>query len=293
MVADDRALVSRGVVQLAAQRAEFTREQVELIRRTVAAGTTDDELAMFLHQARKSGLDPLAKQIYCIVRGSGEKRRAAIQTGIDGYRLIAERSGGYCGNDRPVYEDWDEPESRSATVTVWKLVHGERVPFTATAYWTEYYPRGQYADFWDRMPRLMLGKVAEALALRKAFPADLSGVYVEEELHQSAIEGEARPARQQARAQTMPEPAGVEDSRNGEDDAREVIADAPARPANAGAELTATQPQIKAIYAIGRGERSMDETAVDAFCVEQFGARPAELTRRQASALIDALKNNG
>jgi hypothetical protein len=54
--------------------------------------------------------------------------------------------------------------------------------------------------------------------------------------------------------------------------------------------LPATEPQIKAIYAIGRGAQSMDEPEVDVRCQELFGVRPSELSRRQASEFIDALK---
>jgi hypothetical protein len=57
--------------------------------------------------------------------------------------------------------------------------------------------------------------------------------------------------------------------------------------------LPATEPQIKAIYAIGRGAQSLDEAEVDARCQEQFGVRPSELSRRQASEFIDALKAGG
>ena len=57
--------------------------------------------------------------------------------------------------------------------------------------------------------------------------------------------------------------------------------------------LPATEPQIKAIYAIGRGAQSLDEAEVDAQCQEMFGVRPSELSRRQASEFIDALKAGG
>lgn len=254
-------------------RLDFSGEQLELIRRTVAAGATDDELAMFLHQCRKTGLDPLARQIYCIVRKTRDGQKATIQTGIDGYRLIAERTGQYAGSDKPVFEDWEVADLRSATVTVWKLFNGERVPFTATAYWSEFYPgQGQYTGMWDKMPRLMLAKVAESQALRKAFPADLSGVYVEEEMHQ-AIEGQARLVDEAPKAQ-----------------ARRAVQAARARPQNAGVDLTATEPQIKAIYQFGAAKGLSDDDITEV-CAQRFdGLVPASLTRRQASELIDAIK---
>lgn len=183
------ATIGRTVVS---QRPEFTDEQVNLIKRTVAAGTTNDELKLFLYQCQRTGLDPLAKQIYCIVRGQGDRRKATIQTAIDGYRLIADRTGLYCGNDDAVFEI-ENGKPVTATVTVWKLVGGVRCPFTASARFNEYRPEkygnNTRPDMWDRMPFVMLGKVAEALALRKAFPADLSGVYTQEEMVQAIPPG--------------------------------------------------------------------------------------------------------
>lgn len=166
--------------------------KLALIKRTVAKDATDDELEMFLHQCRKTGLDPLARQIYCIKRGG----KATIQTGIDGYRLIADRTGLYAGNDDAVFvgEHFVGTEGREvsappqATVTVWKFVRDERCPFTATARWSEYYPGDIQGQMWRKMPYVLLAKCAEALALRKAFPADLSGIYTDAEMHQADVE---------------------------------------------------------------------------------------------------------
>jgi phage recombination protein Bet len=179
----------------------FTDDQVDLIKRQVAKGATNDELAMFLYQARRTGLDPLAKQIYFQKYDTKKGPQVAFITGIDGYRLTADRTGLYVGNDEPVFEgkltatfynnQFSAPAK--ATVTVWKLVAGERMPFTASAYWNEYYPGEPKGFQWKKMPHVMLGKCAEAAALRKAFPADLSGVYIKEEMDQAdneVIEGE-------------------------------------------------------------------------------------------------------
>lgn len=161
-------------------------EQLDLIKRTVANGATNDELTLFLYQARRTGLDPLARQIHFVKRGG----KGVTQVGIDGYRLIADRTGQYAGNDDPEYGPGEPPEW--ARVTVWKLVQGVRCPFTATARWTEYFPGEQQGFMWKKLPRLMIGKVAESLALRKAFPAELSGVYTDVEMDQAGTADAAR-----------------------------------------------------------------------------------------------------
>jgi hypothetical protein len=71
----------------------FNDDQIALIKRQVCVGATDDELKMFLHQAQRSGLDPLARQIYAIKRNG----KMTIQTSIDGFRVVAQRSGQYAG----------------------------------------------------------------------------------------------------------------------------------------------------------------------------------------------------
>jgi len=166
--------------EVAVQRVDWTAEQVQLIKNTVAKGSTDDELKLFLYVAKKTGLDPLAKQIHFVKR-SGQM---TIQTAIDGYRAIAERTGQLAGIDDPIYETESELPSK-ATVTVYRIVKGQRVPFTASARWDEYAPQGNQAFMWKKMPYLMLGKCAESLALRKAFPNNLSGIYTNEEMEQA------------------------------------------------------------------------------------------------------------
>lgn len=159
----------------------FSSEQKTLIKRVASAdGLNDNEFQLFLYTAERLQLDPLAKQIY----GIKLKGKLTIQTGIDGYRAVADRTGLYAGNDDAVFDETDV-NPISATVTVYKFVAGHRCPFTATARWDEYYPKDTYTGMWDKMPHTMLGKCAEALALRKAFPAQLSGVYTTEEMAQA------------------------------------------------------------------------------------------------------------
>jgi phage recombination protein Bet len=166
---------------------EFNRDQIDLIKRTVAKSATDDELKLFMYTCEKRGLDPLAKQIYFQKRrGKNGDDNLTIITGIDGYRLQADRTGLYAGNDDPVFDDEKNPSK--ASVTVYKLVKGVRCAFTATARWDEYYPGDALGFMWRKMPNTMIGKCAEALALRKAFPQELSGQYIPEEMAQAGPE---------------------------------------------------------------------------------------------------------
>ncbi|MCP5016910.1 MAG: phage recombination protein Bet [Ketobacter sp.] len=185
----------------------FDASKIALIKNTVAKNADDNQLALFLHQATRTGLDPLAKQIHCVMRWNKDARRydMSIQTAIDGYRLIADRTGRYAGNDAPLFDDslteYQHLKANNgkppmvATATIYKIVAGQRVPFTASAAWEAYAPKGKQAFMWRKMPHLMLGKCAEALALRKSFPAELSGVYVREEMEQAGfVEGDTPPS---------------------------------------------------------------------------------------------------
>ena len=172
---------------VAVQDFEFSKSEIETIKENVAQGATNNELKLFLYQCSRTGLDPLSRQIHFIKRGG----RATIQAGIDGLRAIAERTGKYAGNDDYIYNDTKTMFEMAgelpttATATVHKIVDGVRVEFAATALWDAYCPQGNESFMWKKMPYLMLGKCAEALALRKAFPNDLSGIYSTDEMHQA------------------------------------------------------------------------------------------------------------
>ncbi len=162
----------------------FDQSKIALLKATVAKDATDSELQLFLHLCQRTGLDPFARQIYFQKRYSKRYgHQMTVLTGIDGYRLIADRTGLYVGNDDPIYDV--EAVPRKATVTVYKLIGGMRCPFTASSRWDQYYPGDEQGFLWKKMPHLMLGKTAEALALRKAFPAELSGLYTDAEMEQA------------------------------------------------------------------------------------------------------------
>lgn len=161
----------------------FNPSQLELIKNQIAKGCTDAEIEYFIGVCQRTGLDPFQRQIYAIRRKDNKVEKMTIQTGIDGYRLIADRTGRYAGSDDPIHHCDAAGNLTRSTVTVWKLVGGVRCPFTASALFDEYVQ--QSSPMWAKMKFTMLAKCAEALALRKSFPADLSGIYTTEEMMQS------------------------------------------------------------------------------------------------------------
>jgi len=152
---------------------DWTREQIDTIKQTVARGANDAQLALFLQTCRSRGLDPFVKQVYFTPQG--------IIVSIDGLRAIAERTGAYApGATR--YE-YDENKSLvAAFVSVKKYVNGTWFDVEESAFYEEY--RGS-SPIWKKMPRVMLAKCAEARALRRAFSSDLSGLYAAEEMDQA------------------------------------------------------------------------------------------------------------
>lgn len=167
--------------------------QLTALRQTLAPDLNDNELQLFALVARHHGLDPFVGQIRAVKRAGRDGARVTFQTGIDGYRSIAERTGEYDGSDDPVFgadcpcTEAPRPHPESATVMVYRA--GRR-PQPGTVYWHEIKPEQDF--MWRRMPRAMLAKCAEALALRKSFPATFADLYTTDEMAQ-ADEPEAEP----------------------------------------------------------------------------------------------------
>lgn len=180
-------------METALARSDQSDDRIELIKKTVAekADLSDLELQLFLHVAKRTGLDPLLKQIHVL-----KDRRGKISfiIGIDGFRLIASRSPEYVGqaSRRWAGEDlvwrkaWIERGNPSvARAGVRRSTFA--APIYEVATWRSY---GRDEPAWRQYPDVMLGKVAEAHAIRKAFPAELAGLYAPEEFHddRSALE---------------------------------------------------------------------------------------------------------
>lgn len=165
----------------------FDDKQLAALRSLGVQNAPPADIALFFHQAARTGLDPFARQIYLINRGG----KNTIQVGIDGFRLIRDRKGNFQGQD----EEWCGPDGHwrdvwlettpPAAARLSVYVHGYARPVVGIALWSEYAQIGRDGkpqSVWASKPALMLAKCAEALALRKAYPQDLSGLYTTDEI---------------------------------------------------------------------------------------------------------------
>lgn len=204
---------------------QWTEEKIRVLKQQIAPEATDDELELFMLVCDRKRLDPFSRQIYAIHRNQRNRdgswsKKMTIQTSIDGFRLIAERTGKYLGQDGPYWcgEDgkwhdvWfgSEPP-KAAKVGVYKV--GASVPTYAVAHWDEYVQTdrksGNPIGLWATMPRNQIAKCAEALALRKVFPEELSGLYTSDEMAQADNEPmepiDFEEQRRRHHARTLPE----------------------------------------------------------------------------------------
>jgi phage recombination protein Bet len=180
---------------------EFTDEQRQMIRDTYANGANDKEFSVLLEIAKKRRLDPMLRQIHFVQRWNADLKRMvwAPQVSIDGLRAIAQRTGLYDGQDEPEFEE-RAGELYLAKVRVYRKDWARAA--VGVAYWSEYVQTtkdGNMTRMWRQMPHVMLSKVAESIALRKAFPEDCGGLYTDEEMSQADSGRDEQPAPTRAR----------------------------------------------------------------------------------------------
>ena len=197
MTTTELAVHQGGALAITPDQQQWTPQQVAVLRQLGLQDASPADLDIFHHQCQRTGLDPFARQIYMIGRWSREGTKYTIQTSIDGLRLVGHRAASarretlevsdteWCGPDGVWRDVWlsDEPPA-AARVAI--LRNGGRFP--AVAMFREYAQTkkdGSLTQMWADKGALMIAKCAEALAWRKAFPHDLSGLYTSDEMDQA------------------------------------------------------------------------------------------------------------
>lgn len=186
---------SRTVVEMGMKtEIVVTDEQKEVIKNTVFPGAEDDELKLFIFDCKRRGVHPLDRLIHPVVRtGADGKRKLTLQASIDYYRSESEASGTYAGMDEPEFgEETEQGYPEYAKVTVFKFVRKpdgthEKVGFTATARWKEFYPGEKLGFMWKSKPFHMLAKCAEVQARRMAWPKLFHELYTPEEMQRADV----------------------------------------------------------------------------------------------------------
>lgn len=198
---------TRGTLALTGDQDTFTPNQRAVLAHMGVQNAPEEDLQVFAYVAQRTGLDPFARQIHMIGRSAKLKdatgreywgMKYTIQTGIDGYRLIGRRAADAAkvaisvgapewahedGSWRPVWSNkWGRPVGARVTIR-----RGDS-PFTGVALFEEYAQTkkdGGLTQMWSQRPAGQLAKCAEAMAWRMAFPQDMYGVYVDDEMHQA------------------------------------------------------------------------------------------------------------
>lgn len=159
-----------------------TAERLAFLRESgiIPKDATMAHVQLWAYDCARQGVGILDRLIHCTIR----RGRYVPITSIEFLRTRAADSGQMAGSDDAVFvERSDNQPPLKATVTVYRLTEGLRFAYTGTARWSEYKPDEDF--MWRRMPYTMLAKCAEALALRKGFPKQLSGLYIAEEMEQA------------------------------------------------------------------------------------------------------------
>ena len=203
--------------------AHFNPDQMKVLQEQLAPKCSPSELQYFIEVCKITGLSPFTREIYAISRNNWNPEtqqsepKMTIQVSIDGLRKRAANTGLYdgsttywCDLDGKWLEVWLKPTLPAAAKTV--VYRKGSQPFVAVARFDSYKQefknrktqKVELSGQWAKMPDLMIGKVSEALALRKAFPEQTAGLYASEEMDQA--NSESKPVYVQAQPISTPQP---------------------------------------------------------------------------------------
>lgn len=242
----------KGAAELATQRSKvaevWTPERIKLIKDQICpAGITDDEFAIFLDKCRRSGLDPIMGECFCVPRTSKVKVRDpngkidpstgkvfifekyvtqnVFQAAEHGMEVRAHRSGDFAGiRAGAIYEGdqcaidfaegrvvhrTDASKPRGKLVGAWAIATRKSVPIQPVAHvlFLEY---AQDHKNWKEKPETMIVKCARSAALRLAFPAEFAGIYTAAEMSARIFDDDrdATPAQAERAVNEPPVEAG-------------------------------------------------------------------------------------
>jgi phage recombination protein Bet len=164
----------------------WSDKQKKLVFNTVAMGLSAADQALFEAVCLSSGLDPLRKEVYAVVRGG----KMSIQTGIDGYLKLANQTKELNGMEVLFFDEhgtesevWVKKTPPAAClVRVYRK--GAAYPFTASCRFEAY---SQNNNMWKKFPETMLAKATTTLALRRGFADVISGIASSDELSQAGL----------------------------------------------------------------------------------------------------------
>lgn len=316
------AVHASSALALHAGQADWTEDQRVQLRSMGLEHATEPDLRLLYHYAARTGLDPFTKQVYMVSRRTKVKVRVdvpetgnsrieerdvdkfTVQVGIDGWRVIgnraARRDGVRVGHDDVLWRGkgtgwqdyWDEDDGTPVACKYAVEFDGVRV--SATVQFAEYVQMvrvdGQWRpnSMWAKMPANQLAKCGEALAWRKAFPADYSGLVLEDAAQTEVIDGEVIDA-------TTPPPAANAEPRKaaGAERNRQRAQRAQAKPEPT--ERDRLLGELDALFKRGQVETFADMAIVVAELggLDKEPASAEEVTDETLRTVVDKMRHLG
>jgi len=164
----------------------------ELKGSIVPASVTDAEFKIFVGVGLSTGLNPWKREIWLIKPEPywSEKYHREVQPptqimiGINGYWQIANKHPDFDGAESGLVNEAGElVKACQKPIGAWCRIYrkSRKYPSEAVVYLSEYM-QAKKGSRWEKAPNQMILKVAESVALRKAFPTELNGTYTDDEM---------------------------------------------------------------------------------------------------------------